>query len=387
MDFRLTPEQQQLVASATRLAAERFAPRAFTWSGFPWENAKVLAGAGFTGITIAAEDGGQGGGLLDAVLVLEAVSRVCPHSGDAVQATNFGAIRQIAAFGSPRVMREILPPLLDGEALVSVGMSEPEAGSALTELTTTARYDGDDVVLDGQKVWNSHGPEVTHVVVWCRFGPGTRDIGAVVVPVDAPGFSKGPAERYMSGERHCALYMDGCRVPRDHVLADRDALRRMMTIFGVERVGNAVRALALAQSAFDRAAEHAKTRRQFGRRLCEFQGIQWKFADMRTQLDAARMLVYRAACNADHGAPDPAEVSVAKVYANEAAFAVTNQALQVFGASGYSAEFPLEYLARRVRGWMIAGGSVEVQRNRIAEAVFGERLSQRPPVPAQSPTQ
>ncbi|MQA87472.1 MAG: acyl-CoA dehydrogenase [Streptosporangiales bacterium] len=385
MDFRLTPEQEQLVAAATRLATDRFAPRAFTWSSFPWENAKILAEAGFTGITIPASDGGQGGSLLDAVLVMEAVSKVCPHSGDAVQATNFGAIRQVAAFGSDRVKREVLPALLGGEALVSVGMSEPEAGSALTELTTAARYDGDDVVLNGQKVWNSHGPEVTHVVVWCRFGPRTRDIGAVVVPVDTPGFTRGPAERYMSGEQHCALYLDGCRVPGEYVLADSDALRRMMTIFGVERVGNAVRALALAQAAFDQAVEHAKVRKQFGRRLCEFQGIQWKFADMRMQLDAARMLVYRAACNADQtGVPDPAEVSVAKAYANEAAFMVTNQALQVFGASGYSTEFPLEYLARRVRGWMIAGGSVEMQRNRIAEAVFGERFSQRAPEPSTS---
>jgi alkylation response protein AidB-like acyl-CoA dehydrogenase len=378
MDFRLTEEQLALADTARRLAEERFAPKAFTWEGFPFENAKVLAEAGFTGITLPVEDGGQGGTLMEAVLVMEAVSEVCPHTGDAVQATNFGAIRQLSVLGGERVKREVLPVLLSGDGVISAGMSEPDAGSALTELRTTAEYDGDEVVLNGQKVWNSHGPDITHSVVWCRFGPRTRDIGAVLVPADAPGFSKGASETYMSGERHCALHLESCRVPRDHVLADSDALRRLLTVFGVERIGNAVRALALAQSAFDRAVEHAKTREQFGRPLCEFQGLQWRFADMRMKLDAARLLIYRAAVNADAGAPDPAEAAIAKCFANEAAFEVANQALQVFGASGYSTQFPLEYLARRVRGWMIAGGSVEMMRNRIAEDVFGRRFSQRP---------
>lgn len=379
MDFQLTEEQQLLQESARRLAEDRFADRAFTWERFPWENARVLAEAGLTGLTIGVEDGGQGASLMDAVLVMEAISQVCPHSGDAVQATNFGAIRQIAAFGSPRVKQEVLPKLLAGEALVSAGMSEPEAGSALTDLTTSARYDGDDVVIDGQKVWNSHGPDITHSVIWCRFGPRTRDIGAVLVPVDAPGFEKGAPETYMSGEHHCALHLDGVRVSKEYVLADQDALRRMFTIFGVERTGNAVRALSLAQSAFDRAVEHVKTREQFGRPLAEFQGLQWRFADMRMKLDAARLLIYRAVVNADAGAPDPAEAAIAKCYANEAAFEVANGALQAFGASGYSTQFPLEYLARRVRGWMIAGGSVEMMRNRIAEDVFDQRFSQRRP--------
>ncbi|MPZ89669.1 MAG: acyl-CoA dehydrogenase [Nitriliruptorales bacterium] len=379
MDFSLTPEQQALQESARRLAEGRFAPRAFTWAGFPWENAKLLAETGLTGITIPVEDGGQGGSLMDAVLVMEAVSQVCPHSGDAVQATNFGAIRQVSAFGSGRVKRDVLPQLLAGEGLISAGMSEPEAGSALTDLRTTAEYDGDEVVLNGEKVWNSHGPEITHTVVWCRFGPRTRDIGCVVVPVDAPGFSRGPAETYMSGEQHAALAMNDCRVPRDYVLADHEALQRMFTIFGVERVGNAVRALSLGQAAFDRAVEHAKTREQFGRPLCEFQGLQWKFADMRMKLDAARLLIYRAVSNADRGAPSPTEASIAKCFANETGFEVANQALQVMGASGYSTAYPMEYLVRRTRGWMIAGGSTEMMRNRIAEAVFDRRFSQRPP--------
>ena len=318
---------------------------------------------------------------MDAVLVMEAISQVCPHTGDAVQATNFGGIRQLAAFGSDRVKKEILPQLLAGEGLISAGMSEPEAGSALTSLTTTARYEGDEVVINGQKIWGSHAPELTHSVVWCRFGPRTSDIGCVVVPTDAPGFQKGPVETYMSGEHHGALYMDDVRVPRDYVLEDSDALRKMFTVFGVERVGNATRALALAQSAFDRAVEHAKNREQFGRPLAEFQGLQWKFADMKMKLDAARLLIYRAVTNADSGAPNPTEASIAKCYTNEIAFEVANEAMQVFGAMGYSTESPMQYFVRRTRGWMIAGGSVEMMRNRIASDIFERRFSQRPPKP------
>ncbi|MBA2556021.1 MAG: acyl-CoA dehydrogenase [Chloroflexi bacterium] len=378
MDFRLTDEQQQLVAVARRLAADRFAD-ADTEDGFAFHHAQTLADAGFTGIALPVEDGGQGGGLFDAALVMEAVSEVSPSAGDAVQATNFGAIRQMATFASPSLKQAVLPRLLAGEGLVTVGMSEPEAGSGLTDLRTTARIEGDEVVLDGEKSWNSNGPDATHVVVWCRFGPRTRDIGCVLVPTDAHGFTKGPPERYMSGDRYCGHHMDGCRVPLDNVLIDGDGFRRMMTMFGVERIGNAIRALALAQGVFDMAVEHAKTRQQFGRPLSDFQGLQWKFADMRMRLDAARLLIYRAVVGADQGAPDPAEATIAKCFANEAAWFVANESLQVFGAIGYSTALPIERRVRKIRGWMIAGGSVEILRNRIAEDVFGQRFSQRPP--------
>ncbi|KAA9163582.1 acyl-CoA dehydrogenase [Amycolatopsis acidicola] len=380
MDFSLTPEQQALRDSAATLARREFAGRAFARDGFAWDSLKTLADHGFTGLTIAEADGGQGASLLEAVLVMQAVTKVCPHSGDAVQASNFGAIRQIANFGTPRVKQEVLARLLRGEGLVSAGMSEPEAGSALTDLRTTARYDGDSVVLNGQKCWNSHGPEITHSVVWCRFGPKTRDIGAVVVPVDAPGFSRGRAERYMSGEQHCTLNFDECRVPRDYVLADSGAVKKMLSIFGVERLGNASRALALAETAFERAVEHVKQRKQFGRPLMEFQGLQWKFADMRIKLDSAKMLIHRAVANADGETPDPVEAAIAKAHTNEVAFAVANDALQAFGAAGYSTDLPMEYFVRRIRGWMIAGGSVEILRNTIAKDIFGERFSQRRPV-------
>lgn len=377
MDFSLSPEQTQLVDSVSELAQSEFGPNAFQRSGFAWDSLKVLADNGLTGLTLPVEDGGQGASLLDAVLVMMAITKVDPLSADALQATNFGAVRQIAKFGSPRVKEEVLPLLLRGEGLVTAGMSEPDAGSALTELRTNARYEGDEVILNGQKCWNSHGPHATHTVLWCRFGPSSKDIGAVVVPLDTEGASKGRTETYMSGEEHCNLFFDECAVPKEYVLADHGALRNMLSIFGVERMGNASRALALAETAFERAVEHAKVRKSFGKDLCEFQGLQWKFADMKVQLDAAKMLIFRAVSNADAGAPNANEAAMAKVFANQTAFNVANEALQIFGASGYSTDLPMEYIVRRTRGWMIAGGAVEILKNTIAQGVFGRRFSQR----------
>jgi alkylation response protein AidB-like acyl-CoA dehydrogenase len=377
MDFRLTPEQQALEQTARRLAEDRFRGTEDGTGPSRQEYADQLARAGFAGITLPVEDGGQGGSLMDAILVMQAVARVSPTAGDVVQATNFGAIRQLAAFGGEGIKADVLPKLLSGGSRISGGMSETEAGSALTGLATRAGFDGNEVVINGHKLWGS--PHSDYVVVWARFGPRTRDIGCVLVPADAPGFSRGKTETFMSGDEHAALYLDDCRVPRDNVLVESDALRRMFTVFGVERIGNAARALALAWAAFDRAVEHAKVRTQFGRPLCEFQGLQWKFADMKMKLDAAQLLIYRAAQNADDGLPDPAEATIAKCFANETAFEVANQALQVFGAAGYSTQNPLEYYVRRTRGWMIAGGSVEMMRNRIAEHVFDRRFSQWAP--------
>lgn len=382
MDFTLSPEQQMLRQTARELARDKFAADAFApdmHDEYPWSYGKILADAGLTGIAFTVVDGGQGGTMLDSVLVMEQVASVNPVAGDVIQATNFGPIRQLALFGSPVLKKRYLEPLLRMDGLITIGMSEADAGSAATELKTTARFEGDEVVIDGQKLWNSNGPHATCVAVWVRFGEGTANTGVVLVPCDAPGFSKGPPERFTSGEQHCALYFDSCRVPRDHVLLEREAFRKMFPVFNLERIGNATRSLALGQAAFDMCLEHVQQREQFGKRLAEFQGIEWKLADMRMRLDAARLLIYRAACSIDAGTIDPTETAIAKCYANEAGFWVANEAVQIYGALGYTADSPLSYIFRRTRGWMIAGGTLEIQRNTIAAGMLGRRQSRRVP--------
>lgn len=374
MDFKLSDEAIQLRDSVRRFAVESFGGDDFAGGreqGFRFDRAQLLARSGFTGIDFPVDDGGQGGSLLDAAIVMSEIARASPHAGDIVQAFNFGGIRQLQRLGTRELKEQWLAPALRGELLVSVAMTEPDAGSDLTRLALRAQVDGDRVTLNGQKIFSSHGLDSQLLVVWCRFGDRVQDIGAVLVPTDTPGFQRGPAEEYMSGERYCSMYFDDCVVPASHILADGDGFKRMMPVFNVERLGNATRALALAKRAFEEAVVHATQREAFGQKLAEHQGLRWKFADMRMRLDAAELLLYRAITEVGtDGFPTDEYSSIAKCYVNEAAFFVADQALQIFGGYGYTTQYPVEYIFRRTRGWMIAGGSVEILRNRIAKRVL-----------------
>jgi len=384
MDFNLTEEQLELQKWSRNLAKEKFAEKAYSWvrnNEVPWENAKILAEQGLMGMTLPVEDGGQGMSLIEAIIVMEEIAKVCPNTADMFQVGNFGAIRQLSAYGSKQLKDRILPTILSGEKLISVAMSEPNAGSATTDLQTKARIEGDKVIINGSKVFNTHGPHNSYYVVWVRFGESVRSSGAILVERGAPGFIVGKTETHMSGEEHCALYFEDCEVPVENILIPDNGFKRLFTMFNIERMGNTARSLALAQAAFDMAVVHAKERNQFGRPLAEFQGIQWKVAEMKMKLDAGRLLLYRAATNADKGAPSPLEASIAKAYINTSAFEVANEALQIFGGYGYSTEYPLEYIFKRVRGWMIAGGTPEMLKNKIAEDVFQMKFSQRKPKP------
>ena len=369
MNFELSDEQAALAEMAAGLGARREPDpnvSAEEAGEFPWDFARELREHDLTGIDLPEAKGGQGLDLFDSVLVLSAVAGNAPHLADAVQATNFGAIRQVAAFGGERLIDEVLRPALSGRALLTVAMSEPSGGSALGGLHTRARRVGDTVVVNGGKVFNSHGPHATHCVVWARFGAEPETIGAVVVPTDTRGFSRGATERYMSGEVHCALSFDDCEVPAEYVLLDGDGMRRMMPVFNIERLGNATRSHAFGELALRLATEHMLERETGGGRLADHQGLRWKIADMRLRLDSARLLVYRAALQLRDGNPDPLNTSLAKLAANEAGFYAASEALQIFGGYGFTEDSPLNYVFKRTRGWMIAGGSVEVQRNRIA---------------------
>jgi len=382
MDFRLSDEQRLFQDSVRGFAERHLAAGALARahaSGYPWDVAQAMAEQGLFGIALSAEDGGQGGTLMDAVLAIEQISLVCPRSADVVQAGNFGAIRTFAEYATPQQRERFLPDLLAGKALISVGMTEPEAGSAATDLVTTARPDGDGFRLNGSKVFVTNSAEATVFLVYCRFGPGIDGIGSVLVERDAPGFTQGQPSKYLNGEDWVAMYFEDVRVPKENVLLGPGGFKRQIAGFNAERIGNMARSLAFGRFAFNAAREHALQRRQFGRLLCEFQGLQWKFADMQIKLDAGQLLLYRAASGADRGLPDPQETSIAKAFCNQAGFDICNEAMQIMGGYGYSTEALVEYCFRKARGWMIAGGSIEMMKNRIAEGVFGRPFSQRPP--------
>ena len=381
MDFRLTPEQEQFRESVLRMAEKHFAQGARDRARsleYPWDVAKLMAAHGLLGITIPEADGGHGGTLLDAVIAIETVASVCPKSADVVQVGNFGPIRILAEYGTPQQKKRYLEPLLTGESVISVGMTEPEAGSAVTELKTTATEDGAGYRVNGSKIFPTPSTHADVILTYVRFGPGVAGIGSVLIDLKAPGVRFGKRSKFMSDEEWAQIYFDNVFVPADGLLLKEGGFKKLIAGFNVERIGNAARSLALGRYAYEAARQWAMQRKQFGRLLCEFQGLQWKFADMKIKLDAGQLLLYRAAANADRGFPSAEETAIAKAFCNQAGFDIANEALQVMGALGYSQEELVEYCVRRCRGWMIAGGSIEVLKNRIAEAVFERSFPQRP---------
>lgn len=386
MDFSPTAEQQLFRDSVRKFAQSRLAPGALARAHsphFPFDASKLAAEAGLLGITIPEADGGQGGTLMDAIIAIEEVALADPRGADAIQQGNFGAIRTFAEYASPAQKEKYLPGMLRGEVAIGLGMSEAGAGSAVTDLTTRADPDGDGFRLTGGKVFTSHSAEADVFLVYCRFGPGTGGIGSVIVERGQEGFSFGQPSNYMNGEQWCALYFDNVRIEPGNVLLGPGGFKKQIAGFNAERLGNAARARALGEFAFNAAREHALDRHQFGRPLCDFQGIQWKFADMQVALESARLLLYRAAVKADSGLPSAQDTALAKLACNRAGFDSANEAVQVMGGTGYCDEHLVEYCFRKTRGWMIAGGSLEMMRNRIAEGIFERSFSQRPPRPAE----
>ena len=384
MDFSLNEEQGLLKEAVEGFSRQNLADGAITRAhqdAYPWDVSKLMANQGLLGITISEKDGGQGGTLMDAVLAIEAIAKFCPRSADVIQAGNFGSIRVLAEYGTTEQKKRLLGPMLKGEKLIAVAMTEPEAGSAATDLKTMATADGDGFRISGSKIFTTHGQSADVFLVYVRYGPGVGGIGSVLIERGEDGFTTGSPVKFMSGEEWVPLYFEDVYVSPENILLGEGGFKKQIAGFNVERIGNTARSLALGRYAFDTAKEYTATREQFGRTLNTFQGLQWKFADMKVKLDAAELLLYRAACNADNGFPSAEETSIAKLFCNTAGFEVANEAMQIMGGAGFSEDCLIEYCLRRTRGWMIAGGSLEMMKNRIAESVFDQRFSQRPPKP------
>jgi len=382
MDFNLSEEQIIFKDSVRNLAERHLKENNLKRAhdpNFPKDVARLFAKNGLMGIPIPENDGGQGGKLMDAVIAIEQVALVCPRSADVIQSGSFGPLRTFAEYASSFQKEKYLTKLLNGEIVIALGMTEPNAGSAVTDLTTKATPDGDGFRVSGSKIFTSNSPDADIFLVYVRYGEGINGIGSVLMDRSMAGFSLGKPSKYTNGEEWCALYFDNVYIPKENILLGPGGFKKQIAGFNAERIGNTARSLAVGEFAYNLAREHALTREQFGRPICEFQGIQWKFADMKIQIDAGRLLLYRAAINADKGFPSSKETSIAKAFCNKAGFDICNEAMQVMGGMGYSQESLVEYCFRKSRGWQIAGGSMEMMKNRIAEDVFERRFSQRPP--------
>lgn len=382
MDFRLSEEQQMFRDAVRGFAEKHLAAGALARAHqveHPFDVARLMAQQGLMGIAMPEADGGQGGTLMDAIIAIEEIARVCPRSADVIQAGNFGPVRVLAEYGTPDQKKRYLAKILHGEAVTCVGMTEPDAGSAVTDLTTTATPDGDGWRINGVKVFQTHASIAEMMLTYVRFGPGVGGIGSVLIPRNAEGFRQGKAAKFFNGEEWVQTYLDNVYVGPEDVLLKEGGFKKQIAGFNVERIGNTARSLALGRYAFEQARQWAMQRKQFGKLLCEFQGLQWKFADMKIKLDAGQLLIYRAVANAVNGIPSGEDTAVAKAFCNQAGFDICNEAMQIMGGMGYTEETLVEYCFRKCRGWMIAGGSIEILKNRIAESVFERSFSQRPP--------
>ncbi|MFB6156977.1 MAG: acyl-CoA dehydrogenase family protein [Haloferacaceae archaeon] len=372
MDFRLSEEQRLLVDTARRIAENELADDAFTWEGeYPMDNAAVLADAGLLGIAISEAYGGGGMTPVEALLVQEEVGRVCPDTAHLITHTAMGAPRAIDILGSDALREKYLPGICAGEYVMAIAISETEAGSAASEMRTSAEVEDGDVVLNGSKMWVSHPTEAAAYLVYARFPEG---IGAVVVDADAPGLELAETYTNMYGGTQGELLFDDCRVDEEQVLIrGEDAFKTLLRTFNVERCHNAMMCVSMARNAFEKALDYAQEREQFGQPIGEYQAVGHKLADMATNVEAARLLVLNAAAADRHdgdGLPSRLRTSAAKVFANEMAEDVVSDALQIHGANGYMKGHPVEYLYRKVRGRKLAGGTVEIHRNGIVDALF-----------------
>ena len=385
MDFRLSEEQQALQAAAREFArgemtavaeeTEREArPLSREW-------VKRYAEMGFLGVNIPTRYGGLGLGNVDALLVLEEFAKISSAVAFPIFESVVGPVRALEHFADDALKDRVIPAVCRGEMMVAVAMSEPDAGTALTDLRTRAEVRGDRIVVNGAKRWCSGGGHSDAYLVYCRLSetPGAKGIGAVYVEGDTPGLTFGEQEQLMGfrGVPESDLYFDEVSVPANHLVVPAGGFPKLMQAFDLERCGNATMALGQAAAALDDALVWVQERRQFGKPIVEFQAVQLKLADMAMRVEAARLLVHRAAQNAEGGLPSVLDSSIAKVVSNEAAREVTSMGVQLMGGYGYSREYPMERRMRDAWGWGIAGGTIDIQKVNIAAALVGHRFDQR----------
>lgn len=385
MNFSLTEDQQALQETARKYARERLPAYATECEvkdeAPPAELVREFAEMGFLGINVSAEYGGLGLGNLEALIVIEELAKISGAVAFPVFESCVGPVRAIEHFASESLRKKVIPAVCRGEKMVAVSMSEPNAGSALTDLTTRGVQQADRIVLNGTKRWCSGGGHADGYVVYCRLSddPGPKGIGAVYVEKDTPGLSFGAREHLMGfrGVPSSDLIFEECAVPLDHVVVPAGGFKKLMEAFDLERCGNATMALAQAAGALEDVLEYVKERKQFGKPIVDFQAVQLRLAEMAMRVEAARLLIWRAAANAEKGLPSILESSMAKCFANEIAREVCGHAVQLMGGYGYSREYPMERRLRDAWGWGIAGGAVDIQKVNITAAMVGRRFDQR----------
>ena len=392
MDFKLNDEQKQIVGLVDELGKKEFASKAVRWDEnheYPWENVHKLRESDFLGMTIPVEYGGQGRPLIDAILAIETAAKYCGVTARVLVETNMGALGCVMAYGTDEQRKLVAHRIINEGDKPAIGMTEPDAGTALTDLQTRAEKAGNRYIITGTKHWITGGGISVTNLIFTRFFENGNDlgIGGILVDKDTPGFTFGRVERAMGlrGIPETELIFDNCAVPEENVVVmgeGGESFKKLMYGYNGQRVGASAVALGIAQGAHELAIDWMKSRQAFGRPISEFQGLQWMMADAEMKLNAARLLIYKAACNArdlpnNVKLPFMDEASMAKAFTGHAAFEVVSESLQMFGAYGYSQDMPLERMLRDVRMFQIGGGTTQAQMNMIARSVFRQKFGYR----------
>jgi alkylation response protein AidB-like acyl-CoA dehydrogenase len=383
VEFALTADQREIQTLARELAEAEIAPKAGEWDrqhGFPRELLGTLAGVGLLGVCIPEEYGGAGADFLSYILVLEELSRADAGVGVTVAVHTSAVTLPILTFGSDEQRSRFVPALAGGEAIGAFALTEPEAGSDAGSLRTAAKPNGDGWRISGSKQWITNGAFGGTILLFARTDeatPGPKGISAFVLDGEQVRATREEEKLGLNSSSTVDLVIEDAEVGRDRLLHEegKGFTVAMATLDG-GRIGIAAQALGIAQAAYDTAREYALERRQFGRRIADFQAIQWKLADMATEIDAARLLVYRAAWLKQEGRPHTEEGAKAKLFASEMARRQTAEAIQVLGGYGYTKEFPAERYYRDAKVTEIYEGTSEIQRLVIARSILGLRQSE-----------
>ncbi|MBI5543300.1 MAG: acyl-CoA dehydrogenase [Deltaproteobacteria bacterium] len=374
MDIELNEAQLEIQKLCRAFAAKELTPHARQWDEFhrfPAEAVKLLGEMGLMGVAVPEQWGGPGLDNVSYAVAMEEISRGCAGTGVIVSVSNSLYCDPVLKYGNDDQKREWLAPFARGEKLGCFALTEPQSGSDAAEMMTTAKLDGDCYVLEGTKNFITNGPQAEAVLVFAMTNPGAkhRGISAFIVPTDAPGFSRGKPDDKLGirASGSCSLFFENCRVPVAQRLGrENEGFRIAMGTLDGGRIGIAAQALGIARAAFEEALAYSRDRKAFGTPICEHQAIQFMLADMATEIDAARLLVWQAAAMKDAGVRHTAQSSMAKLFASEMSGRVTTRALQIFGGYGYTKDYDVERHFRDAKITEIYEGTSEIQRIVIA---------------------
>jgi alkylation response protein AidB-like acyl-CoA dehydrogenase len=370
MDFKISEEQRAFVDTVRRACQKEFAPRAIKYLDGTWpaENMQRLAELGVLGMAVPQEYGGSGLGILDTVLVLEEIGKVCYVTAMAALGEVGAQTRIIATYAPESIKRKILPRVASGEAILAICMTEPDAGTDVPNYRTNCEIKGDRVILKGVKTLISRADLAEMFVVFTRVNgaPGAAGIGCALVPGGIKGLSTTASFHTMGGENLSEVVFDDVELPLENLVLRDNGMKRLLSAFNTQRCLNPAICLGLAEGALEEAVRYMRDRSAFGKKIGDFQGLRWKVADMLIEIEAARGLLYRAAVSGGDF-PDPTLAAMAKIYTNEMSIRVTSEAIQIHGGYGFTDEFAVSRFFRGTRYGSLGGGTTETLRNLVGK--------------------